>query len=51
MKNAGKFFEPVVYDGAGHGFFRAGEEENASSANQNAREKGLARLRTILSSL
>ncbi len=51
MKNAGKFFEPVVYDGAGHGFFRAGEEENASPANQNAREKGLARLRTILSSL
>lgn len=51
MKNAGKFFEPVVYDGAGHGFFRAGEEKNASPANQNAREKGLARLRTILSSL
>jgi len=25
MKRAGKFYEPVVYDGAGHGFMRAGE--------------------------
>jgi carboxymethylenebutenolidase len=25
MKKAGKFYEPVTYDGAGHGFMRAGE--------------------------
>jgi carboxymethylenebutenolidase len=25
MKKAGKFYEPVVYDSAGHGFMRAGE--------------------------
>jgi carboxymethylenebutenolidase len=26
MKAAGKKYEPVIYDGAGHGFMRAGEE-------------------------
>jgi len=26
MKAAGKKYEPVVYDGAGHGFMRAGED-------------------------
>lgn len=51
MKNAGKFYEPIIYEGAGHGFFRAGEEENASPSNQIARERGLDRLRSILSSL
>jgi carboxymethylenebutenolidase len=26
MKSAGKVYEPVIYDGAGHGFMRAGED-------------------------
>lgn len=39
MKAAGKTYEPVTYEGAGHGFMRAGEEPNASEANKKAREE------------
>jgi carboxymethylenebutenolidase len=49
MKAAGKFYEPVTYDGAGHGFMRAGEDpSNTNPANQTAREQGLARLVKLL---
>ena len=48
MKKAGKTFEPVIYEGAGHGFMRAGEEANASSANKKAREEGWARWKQLL---
>jgi carboxymethylenebutenolidase len=44
MKAAGKRYEPVVYDGAGHGFMRAGEAPDATDANKKAREDGFARL-------
>src|ERR1700756_4508205 len=37
MKAAGKNFDPVVYDGAGHGFMRAGEAPDASDGNRKAR--------------
>jgi carboxymethylenebutenolidase len=40
MKAAGKTFEPVVYDGAGHGFMRAGEAPDANDANRKARPPG-----------
>ena len=32
MKAAGKTYDPVTYDGAGHGFMRAGEAPDASPA-------------------
>ena len=32
MKAAGKPYEPVTYDGAGHGFMRAGEAPDANDA-------------------
>lgn len=51
MNAESQVFEPIIYEGAGHGFFRAGEEENASEANKKARNEGLARLKKILSSL
>lgn len=51
MKAAGKVYEPVVYDGAGHGFMRAGEEENASAANQQALAEGWKRWLTLLRSV
>ena len=51
MQAKGQFFEPVIYEGAAHGFFRAGEEDNATDANRFAREQGLARLRKILARL
>lgn len=45
MKAAGKFYEPVTYEGAGHGFMRAGEDPgNKNPANTTARDKALARL-------
>ena len=37
MKEAGKTYEPVTYEGAGHGFMRAGEEPDATEANKKAR--------------
>src|SRR6204780_4317492 len=36
MKAAGKTYEPVIYEGAGHGFMRAGEAPDASEASRKA---------------
>jgi carboxymethylenebutenolidase len=45
MKAAGKRFEPVTYDGAGHGFMRAGVDPgNTVPGNKTAREQGFTRL-------
>lgn len=43
MKAAGKTYEPVIYDGAGHGFMRAGEAPDASVANKKARDEAFQR--------
>jgi carboxymethylenebutenolidase len=43
MKAAGKTYEPVIYDGAGHGFMRAGEAPDASDANKKARDAAFQR--------
>jgi len=51
MKQNDQIYETVVYEGAGHGFFRAGEEENASDANKKARTAGIKRLKEILSGI
>jgi carboxymethylenebutenolidase len=48
MKAAGKTYEPVVYDGAGHGFMRAGEAPDANAADSAARAQGFRRLVTLL---
>jgi carboxymethylenebutenolidase len=48
MKAAGKSYDPVTYDGAGHGFMRAGEAPDASDANKKAREDSWARLKMLL---
>jgi carboxymethylenebutenolidase len=49
MKAAGKFYDPVTYDGAGHGFMRAGEDPaNTNPANKTARDQGFARLVKLL---
>jgi carboxymethylenebutenolidase len=50
MKAAGKKFEPVTYEGAGHGFMRAGEDPAATTtpANKKARDEGFARLTSLL---
>lgn len=48
MKEAGKTYEPVTYEGAGHGFMRAGEEPNASEANRKARNEAWTRWKALL---
>jgi len=45
---AGRTFESVIYDGAGHGFMRAGEEANATPANQQAMVAGWKRWLELL---
>jgi carboxymethylenebutenolidase len=51
MKAAGKTYEPVTYDGAGHGFLRAGEAPDAGEANKKAREAAWKRMTEILKKL
>ncbi|MGD0446788.1 MAG: dienelactone hydrolase family protein [Edaphobacter sp.] len=57
MKAAGKKYEPVTYDGAGHGFMRAGEDPTQptgnttpamAAANKAAREQAFTRLVTLV---
>ena len=48
MKAAGKKYEPVTYDGAGHGFMRAGEAPDASEPNKRAREDAWKRWKELL---
>ena len=49
MKAAGKFYDPVTYEGADHGFMRLGEEFGTrSSANKAARDQSFARLVKLL---
>jgi carboxymethylenebutenolidase len=48
MKAAGKVYEPITYDGAGHGFMRAGEAPDASAANTAARAESFRRLVKLL---
>ena len=50
MKAAGKKYDPVTYDGAGHGFMRAGETPDADDANKKAREDSWKRWKSILGS-
>jgi carboxymethylenebutenolidase len=49
MKAAGKKYEPITYDGAGHGFMRAGEDpSNNVPGNKTAREQAFTRLVTLI---
>lgn len=51
MKAKKKTFEPVTYEGAGHGFMRAGEAPDASPSNKKARDKAWTRWRGVLKKL
>lgn len=48
MKAAGEKYEPVTYDGAGHGFMRAGEAPDANEGNKTARNSAWKRLKKLL---
>ena len=51
MKKANKKYEAVIYEGAGHGFLRAGEAPDASEANKKARDEAWKRWKEILKKL
>jgi carboxymethylenebutenolidase len=51
MKALGKRYEPVTYDGAGHGFMRAAEEPEASPANVKAHDDSWKRWLQLLKGL
>jgi len=52
MKTAGKKYDPVTYDGAGHGFMRAGEDPgNTNPANTTARDQAWERWKTLLKAM
>jgi carboxymethylenebutenolidase len=51
MKAAGKRYEPMTYEGAGHGFLRAGEAPDASEPNRKARDSAWKRIREVLGRL
>jgi carboxymethylenebutenolidase len=52
MKAASKKYDPVTYEGAGHGFMRAGEDPaNTNPANKTARDQAFERLTSLLKSL
>ena len=48
MKKAGKNFDPVTYEGAGHGFMRTGDEPNASGPDKTARDAAWKRWKELL---
>ncbi len=48
MKAAGKTYEPVTYEGAGHGFMRAGEAPDTTDANKKARADAWVRWKGLL---
>jgi carboxymethylenebutenolidase len=48
MKKEGKTYQPVTYEGAGHGFMRAGEEPEAKPANKKARDQAWQRWLALL---
>lgn len=51
MEDAGKSFDSVLYDGAGHAFMRSGEDPNGDPANIAARDAAWQRMKEILATL
>ena len=51
MKSAGKIYDPVIYDGAGHGFMRMAEAPDAKDADKKAREDAWKRWKSIMTKL
>jgi carboxymethylenebutenolidase len=51
MKAAGKKYEPVTYEGAGHGFMRAGDDPKANAANKKAKDESWTRWVDLLKQL
>jgi carboxymethylenebutenolidase len=48
MKKLGKTYEPVTYEGAGHGFMRAGEAPDAKPDDKKAHDEAWQRWKELL---
>lgn len=48
MNDMGKVYDPVIYEGAGHGFFRTGELPDATEENKKARADAFSRMLRLL---
>ncbi|MEY2880360.1 MAG: hypothetical protein RLZZ15_2740 [Verrucomicrobiota bacterium] len=51
MKAAGKFYQAVTYEGAGHGFMRAGEDPAGKPDDKKARAEAWTRIKAILAKI
>ena len=51
MKKEEKVYEPVIYEGAGHGFMRAGDSPEAKEADKKARNDAWTRWMDLLKKL
>ena len=51
MSKAGKIYQPVTYEGAGHGFMRTGEAPDATEPNKKARDEAWQRWKDLLQKL
>ena len=51
MKKAGKTYDYVIHEGAGHGYMRSGQQPDASEPNRKAREETWKRLKEILAKI
>ncbi len=48
MKKAGKIYDPVIYEGAGHGFMRGGEAPDAKEADKKAHDQAWQKIKDLL---
>jgi carboxymethylenebutenolidase len=51
MKKSEKTYDPLTYEGAGHGFMRAGAAPDANDANKKAKEEAWGRWKDLLKKL
>lgn len=51
MQQAKKSYEPTIYEGAGHGFMRSGEQPDAQPANKAGRDQAWIRWLALLKKL
>jgi carboxymethylenebutenolidase len=51
MKAAGKSYDPVTYEGAGHGFMRGGEDPAGKPEDKKARAEAWTRIKAILAKI
>ncbi|MBN1361179.1 MAG: dienelactone hydrolase family protein [Sedimentisphaerales bacterium] len=51
MLEAGKTYEPIVYEGAGHAFMRSGEQAEPDNANRKAHDAAWKRWLSLLKKL